>query len=152
MAGRSTEYKESYVWQAREYLKASIDALDLVIEQQVEVIKDFNWSISNETKTTKVNRLNVKLPSIEWLAKYIKISRSTIYLWRDANPTFSDILEEILEEQAERLINMGLQGTYNWTITKLLLAKHWYIEKQEVENKVSVLWDVLKEIQGLNDK
>ena len=96
--------------------------------------------VYKETKTTNIWLQNVKLPSIEWLAKYINISRSTIYLWRDEHPEFSDILEKILEEQADRLINMWLAGRYNWTITKLLLAKHWYIEKQEIDSTVEVNW------------
>ena len=142
MAGwRPTEYKKLYIKKSEEYLKKCKDDLDIVMSQQVISSKGISQDLSlTETKTTNIWLQNVKLPSIEWLAKYINISRSTIYLWRDEHPEFSDILEKILEEQADRLINMWLAGRYNWTITKLLLAKHWYIEKQEIDSTVEVNW------------
>ncbi|MEN7471298.1 terminase small subunit, partial [Providencia stuartii] len=39
--------------------------------------------------------------------------------------------------QENRLINKGLIGEFNPTITKLMLANHGYSEKQEVDHKSS---------------
>lgn len=92
---------------------------------------------------TERDKLKVKLPSIEWLARHLQknglhIARSTIYEWRDNSKyqEFSDILENILSEQAERLINSSISGEYNSNIAKLLMGKHWYSDKQEIDSKV----------------
>jgi hypothetical protein len=73
-----------------------------------------------------------KLPTIEGLARILKVARSTVYKWADESPEFSDIIEDLLAEQSDRLINQGLAGNYNSTIAKLLLSsKHGYVEKTE---------------------
>lgn len=137
--GRQTEYKETYIDKCREYLDKCKDELDIVMSQEVTNVKEINWTTGvSETKTTKVWLKNIKIPSIEWLAKYINVSRSTIYKWRDEQKDFSDILEEILEEQAIRLINMGLSWRYNPTITKLMLTKHWYVDKEETKSEWTI--------------
>lgn len=89
---------------------------------------------------TERDKLKVKLPSIEWLARHfqkenIPVHRSTIYEWKETYPEFSDILEAILSEQAERLINSSISGEYNSNIAKLLMGKHWYSDKQEIDQK-----------------
>lgn len=72
------------------------------------------------------------IPTLEGLALYIKISRETVYAWRDEHKEFSDIVGEILAAQAFGLINGGLRGELNPTITKLILSgKHGYVEKSE---------------------
>ena len=76
-----------------------------------------------------------KLPTIEGFAIYIQVKRSTIYEWAKdpSKEEFSDIVEHILAHQAETLINKGLKGEYNSAITKLMMTKHNYNEKQEVD-------------------
>jgi len=90
---------------------------------------------------TERDKLKVKLPSIEWLARHfqkenIPVHRSTIYEWKETYPEFSDILEAILSEQAERLINSSISWEYNSNIAKLLMGKHWYSDKQEIDQTV----------------
>jgi len=90
---------------------------------------------------TERDKLKVKLPSIEWLARHfqkenIPVHRSTIYEWKEIYPEFSDILEAILSEQAERLINSSISGEYNSNIAKLLMGKHWYSDKQEIDQNI----------------
>ncbi len=90
---------------------------------------------------TERDKLKVKLPSIEWLARHfqkenIPVHRSTIYEWKETYPEFSDILEAILSEQAERLINSSISGEYNSNIAKLLMGKHWYSDKQEIDQNI----------------
>ena len=72
------------------------------------------------------------LPSIEGLARYLEVSRDTLYEWEKQYPEFSDILEAVRAEQADRLINNGLSGDYNPTITKLMLSKHGYSDKTDI--------------------
>lgn len=73
------------------------------------------------------------LPSIEGLAVFLEVHRSTIYDWRDKFSEFSDILEKLLALQAEKLMNNGLQGKWNATISKLILTKHGYSDKNETD-------------------
>jgi len=78
------------------------------------------------------------LPSVVGLCRKLKISRSIAYDWaKDKDKEFSDILEEVSQMQEEMLIKFGLTGTYNSTITKLMLTKHGYSDKQEVDNNIS---------------
>lgn len=72
-----------------------------------------------------------ELPSVEGLAVFLDIRRSTIYEWQKEHDAFSDILEKILVEQAKKLMNNGLTGKWNSTITKLILTKHGYSDKIE---------------------
>lgn len=88
--------------------------------------------------TIKDNRLTVNLPSIEGLAMHLEVSRSTVYLWQKEHPEFSDILEVLLQKQAKALLNNGLSGSYNSTIAKLILTKHGYTDKTEVDQKTVV--------------
>lgn len=69
-----------------------------------------------------------KIPTIEGLAVYLEINKDTIYDWCKGNKEFSDVIDDIRNEQADRLINNGLAGRYNPTITKVLLTKHGYRE------------------------
>lgn len=81
---------------------------------------------------------NSWLPSVEGLAVQLKVARSTVYKWAEEHEGFSDILEMLLSQQAAQLIQNGLVGTYNSTITKLMLTKHRgadgkpYVDKQDV--------------------
>ena len=74
------------------------------------------------------------VPSVAGLACYLGIGRSTIY---DNKEKFSDILEAIEQKQEKMLINNGLLGEFNGTITKLMMTKHGYTDKAEVDNKSS---------------
>ena len=80
------------------------------------------------------------LPTVEGLAVHLSVNRSTIYEWRKEHPEFSDILEQILALQASMLIQNGLKGEFNSTITKLMLSKHKgedgqpYMDKQDISS------------------
>ena len=73
------------------------------------------------------------IPSIAGLACYIGVSRETIYKWSKDNESFSDICRSVLTLQENTLLNNGLTGTFNAQITKLVLGKHSYSEKAEVD-------------------
>lgn len=90
-----------------------------------------------------------RVPSNVGLARVLEISRSTLYKWGsdDEKPEFADILEEIQSSQERILLNMGLDGTYNSNIVKLMLGKHGYREKKDTaltDGDGSPLFDKIK--------
>lgn len=84
------------------------------------------------------------LPTIEGLALELKINRDTIYQWEKENDEFSDIVSEIREKQAQKLIQLALAGKYNASIAKLILSgKHGYVEKTESDVKIQEVTPIL---------
>ena len=79
------------------------------------------------------------IPSIVGLARYIKRAKSTIYKWvgEEGKEEFSDIVSTINELQELKLLSGGLAGGYNPMISKLILSKHGYHDKAEIDNKSS---------------
>lgn len=77
------------------------------------------------------------IPTVEGLAVYLDIARSTIYAWygQEDKQEFSDIVEKTLAGQAKELANKGLSGDFNPTITKLMMTKHGYSDRQEITGK-----------------
>lgn len=114
--GRPTEYNETFLQKAREYLATCEDT-----------------EIERENGDKTVYSLKVKLPTKGGLALYLGIARDTLYDWSSKYPEFSDIMEALSAEQEDKLINSGLSGDYNPTIAKVLLTKHGYSDKQEVD-------------------
>jgi hypothetical protein len=94
------------------------------------------------------------VPTIEGLALHLGVARSSCYLWaevpsepdegadlaewqrrRQLHQHFSDIVNDLLAQQAKLLINNGLKGKFNANITKLILSgKHGYVEKVSNEH------------------
>lgn len=120
---RPSEYNENYPSQVRAYIEQCKD-----VEEQ-KIITDGDKSTSYKYK------YKVKLPTIEGLALFLKIATSTVYEWEKIHPAFSEVISELRQEQADRLINMGLSGDYNPVITKVLLTKHGYVEAKELTGK-----------------
>ena len=77
------------------------------------------------------------IPSIEGLAYYLNIARSTLYKYEDEDTEFSDIVERVKTLQGKMLISGGLVGDFNASITKVILTKHDYSDKQEIDHKSS---------------
>lgn len=119
-AGRPTDYNDQIVLKAKEYLASCTDEVKQVVSGE------------SEKFTAYKEKTVVKLPSIEGLARFLKISKETIYQWEKIHPEFSDVLSALRSEQADRLINNGLSGDYNPVISRLLLTKHGYAERQEL--------------------
>lgn len=74
--------------------------------------------------------------TIEGLTDYLGKARSTIYKWLGEadKKDFSDTVERIKVKQAKMLIENGLNGTFNPSITKLMLGtNHGYVDKQETD-------------------
>lgn len=72
--------------------------------------------------------------TIEGLALDLRCNRDSLYKWEKEDEEFSDILEELRQLQANRLLQYGLKNMYNPTITKLMLSKHDYIEKRQEDH------------------
>lgn len=122
-AGRPTDFNGDIITRSKEYIDSCEDELIDRISGQ------------SDSFTKYEQKLKVNLPTIEGLARYLKIHRDTVYQWEKDHQEFSDILEELRSKQAERLLNNGLSGDYNPTIAKVLLTKHGYTDKQEIDQK-----------------
>jgi hypothetical protein len=74
-----------------------------------------------------------EIPSVAGLAMVLEVSKKTLYNWadREENIAFLHALERLATSQELKLLNGGLSGTYNSTITKLILHNHGYSDKQE---------------------
>lgn len=71
------------------------------------------------------------IPSIAGLAFALGVSRECIYEWGRVHPEFSDILAAVATAQEMLLLDGGLTSKFNSVITKLMLTKHGYTDKQE---------------------
>jgi hypothetical protein len=99
---------------------------------------EYNESILAEA-TAYLDNFNTQhehaIPSIAGLAKVLKKNRDTLYQWakEEDKKDFSDILRQIVSDQEFTLLNKGLKGEFNPAITKLVLGKHGYHDKQETD-------------------
>ena len=78
--------------------------------------------------------VHVNLPTVEGLAEFLGVARSTVFKWAEEYEEFSDSLEKLNEIQKRKLIKGALGGHYNSTIAKLILsANHNMVEKKEMD-------------------
>jgi len=89
------------------------------------------------------------IPSIAGLSCVLSVNRDTLYEWEKKYPEFSDILRRIQEEQQKVLLNKGLSGDFNSAITKLVLGKHGYHDKQDMDVKGDMAINIGKEFNGI---
>ena len=78
-----------------------------------------------------------KVPTVVGLAAEIGVARSTCYEWaKDPQKSeFLDILTRVEEIQERALVNGGLSNDFNPAITKMMLTKHGYSDKQEIDHR-----------------
>lgn len=76
------------------------------------------------------------VPSVVGLCSVLGVSRSTLYRWasEEGKEDFRDMLEAINEAQERAALNGGLSNDMNATIVKLILAKHGYSDKSQLEH------------------
>lgn len=104
VTGRPTSYKKEFIDAAKLYLSSYKDA-------GIEVV-----------------------PTIEGLARFLHVSKVSIYTWAKENEDFLNALDEIKAEQGVLLQNNGLAGKFQPMITKLMLsANHGMAEKSETD-------------------
>lgn len=95
-----------------------------------------------ETSKGGLSYVNVKLPMVADLAIYLGINKDTVYDWckvvdgedNNLKQQFSDIVKEVNHEQEKRLVNKGLGGLYAPKIAGMVMSKHGYSEKQEIDH------------------
>lgn len=79
------------------------------------------------------NVLTIKLPTVEGFARFVKKSKRTLETWAKLYPEFREGMNLIKEEQKQRLIERSLEGKYNPTIAKLILAtNHGMSDKSDI--------------------
>lgn len=109
MKTRPSEYKPSYIKKIDIYLKGCKDKWD-------------KWQKTFGKVDTYERVKLVKLPSIEGFADFLNVSRKTIYNWQKEHEDFAEACDKILSQQKQILIANGLAGTYDSTITKVMLS------------------------------
>jgi len=75
------------------------------------------------------------VPSIAGLAVELGVPRQRIYDWAKANEEFQDIIDILLAVQERVLAGGSLKNKLNPTIAKLILTKHGYSDKQELDHR-----------------
>ena len=121
--GRPTKYSSAILVKSQKYLDSCVDEY-----------KEFHKTRS-DTSNSFERLVSVKLPSAIGLALYLGITRSTLFKWQNEKPEFSDMLDMINMEQEQRLKEGGMNGDYNPTIAKLVLAKHGYTDRVDHTTK-----------------
>ena len=73
------------------------------------------------------------VPSIAGLAVEVGVRRETLHAWngQEGKEEITNMLAEMLSIQERKLLSGGLGGDMNSNITKLMLCKHGYSDKQE---------------------
>lgn len=110
-AGRPTVYSEELVKKAQEYIESAKLA----------------------KQNAKESNKKVTPPNIADLSIHLGISRKTLYNLGEEHDEFLHILEQVMALQEDMLLDYGLLGEYNSTITKLMLTKHGYSDKTETD-------------------
>jgi hypothetical protein len=88
---------------------------------------------------TSYQDMGDKVPSIAGLACVLGVTRETCRAWGNEpdKPEFSAILMELMQRQERALLNGGLGGDFNPTITKMMMTKHGYSDKVENDHTSS---------------
>ena len=73
------------------------------------------------------------IPSRVGLCCFLGIAKSTSFEWEALYPAFSDTLANIEALQEHVALNRGLDGTFNATIVKLVMANHGYSDRQNID-------------------
>ena len=122
--GPPTKYRDTMPEKALKWLKTKVDEYESV------------GTVASGIKRV----LKVSLPTIEELAVVLEVTKETLYQWEGVKgkEELTDVLGKVREEQHRRLVSKGLSGEYNSTIAKLILHKHGYSDKQEVDQKIQL--------------
>ena len=73
------------------------------------------------------------IPTVQGLTLLLEISDETVSNWKKQKDKkqFFGMLEKLKKKQHQALINGGISGDFNSNITKLVLTKHGYRDKQD---------------------
>jgi len=76
------------------------------------------------TKYLRHCKAKKELPSLTGYAVFLGVAESTVQKWGKEHDEFSVSLGELLTIEKQVLMNKGLTGKYNSTITKLILSSN----------------------------
>ncbi len=94
---------------------------------------------------------NNDVPSVAGLAVFLSISKKTLYNWGEDDPGLLHTLETLKNIQEAKLLKGGLNGTYNATIVKLMLANHGYRDRQDITSDDKSISPILVEFVNKDD-
>jgi len=119
--GRPSKFRDEFVEEADVYLSLCVDTYEEFHKTRGE-------------KSDSYDRIaRVKLPSHVGFAIHLDVNESTLYEWAKHSDSFSKALDKIKQAQHQRLIDGGISGSYNSTISKLILSSnHGYKEKSDI--------------------
>lgn len=66
------------------------------------------------------------------LALFLGVNTDTIHEWTKLHEDFAEVAKEVMDHQHEDLVQGGLKGELSPAVTKMLLHKHGYSDKQEI--------------------
>lgn len=77
------------------------------------------------------------VPTLVGLALALDVATNTLYNWvaAEVSEEFLSLFMRVEQTQHRVLINNGLSGAFNPAITKMMLTKHGYSDKQEVDHR-----------------
>lgn len=73
------------------------------------------------------------VPSVAGLACFLGISKNSVYKYAELDSDFLNTLHAIEVKQEKMLLNGGLSGKFNSTITKLMMSNHGYKESTKTD-------------------
>lgn len=78
-----------------------------------------------------------EIPQLVGLAEWCDISEETLHTWRKhkSKKEFSELCARVMGMQKRGLVNKGLRRDIDSSLSKLLLMKHGYSDKQEVDHR-----------------
>lgn len=74
------------------------------------------------------------VPTAAGLADFLSVCKATLYNWAETHPEFLDMLGKMNQKQERVLLANGLMKNFDSSITKLMLSKQGYSDKQEIDH------------------
>lgn len=76
------------------------------------------------------------VPTLVGLALTLDVATNTLYNWakEEVSEEYLSIFMRVEQMQHRILVNNGLAGSFNHAITKMMLTKHGYSDKTEVDH------------------
>lgn len=108
-----------------------------------------------EEYISSCGRENTSLPTVEGLAIHLDVATSTLFLWAEQHPEFSEAIKRILEKQKQQLMDDGMYGgkEVNSTMAIFLLkVNHGMKEDPQILQQFNVGTDKGNTITFVNFK
>jgi len=114
---------------------------------------DYGPHIIEKTKQyiDSYESMGLKMPTKQGLSLFLGINQSTMYEWlqEDDKREFSEIVKAMKAIAHENLVTGGLDGSFNASITKLMLSKHGYNDTEDKNAGLSVNITINRDLEGV---